>query len=102
MEDAVSKNLEISISKGRFKKIREWNRRKNYYIKQLKIDVKIYIAKLLWDKSKKNSFDVGLVKTVLLLRNEGTVGDVVVTTPLIKCLNEAGYSVDLLLTKKTA
>lgn len=102
MEDAVSKNLEISISKGRFKKIREWNRRKNYYIKQLKIDVKIYIAKLLWDKSKKNSFDVGLVKTVLLLRNEGTVGDVVVTTPLIKCLNEAGYSVDLLLTKKNS
>ncbi|PWK97487.1 ADP-heptose:LPS heptosyltransferase [Pantoea allii] len=98
----MSKNLEITIRNGRFKKLRQWNRRKNYYIKQLKIDTKVYIAKLIWDKYKKESFDVTLVKTVLLLRNEGTVGDVVVTTPLIKCLYEAGYTVDLLLTKKSS
>lgn len=98
----MSKNLEITIKNGRFKKLRQWNRRKNYYIKQLKIDTKVYIAKLIWDKYKKESFDVTLVKTVLLLRNEGTVGDVVVTTPLIKCLYEAGYTVDLLLTKKSS
>ncbi|MGG6100121.1 glycosyltransferase family 9 protein [Pantoea allii] len=98
----MSKNLEITIKNGRFKKLRQWNRRKNYYIKQLKIDTKVYIAKLIWDKYKKELFDVTLVKTVLLLRNEGTVGDVVVTTPLIKCLYEAGYTVDLLLTKKSS
>ncbi|MBK0003579.1 glycosyltransferase family 9 protein [Erwinia sp. S38] len=97
----MSKSLEISISTGRFKKIREWNRRRNYYFKKLKLNVKIYVAKILWDKWLKNEFNINSVKTILLLRNEGTVGDVVVSTPLIKCLYESGYTVDLLVTKSS-
>ncbi|BEM74057.1 LOS biosynthesis enzyme LBGB [Serratia marcescens] len=98
----MSKDLEISISSGRFKKIREWNRRRNYYLKEVKLNIKIYIAKLIWDRRRKSNFDIKAIKTVLLLRNEGTVGDVVVSTPLVKCLYESGYTVDLLLTKSSS
>ncbi|NLU16944.1 MAG: glycosyltransferase family 9 protein [Serratia liquefaciens] len=97
----MSKDLEISISSGRFKKLREWNRRRNYYFKEVKLNIKIYIAKLIWDKRRKSDFDIKAIKTVLLLRNEGTIGDVVVSTPLVKCLYESGYTVDLLLTKSS-
>ncbi|MFA4103286.1 glycosyltransferase family 9 protein [Serratia sp. IR-2025] len=98
----MHKDLDVSISTGRFRKIREWNRRRNYYFKKVKLNIKIYIAKLIWDKRRKSVFDIKSVKTVLLLRNEGTVGDVVVTTPLVKCLCESGYTVDLLLTKSSS
>ncbi|MBH2759923.1 glycosyltransferase family 9 protein [Serratia ureilytica] len=98
----MSKDLEISISSGRFKKLREWNRRRNYFFKEVKLNVKIYIAKLIWDKRRKSNFDIKAIKTVLLLRNEGTIGDVVVSTPLVKCLYESGYTVDLLLTKSSS
>lgn len=98
----MSKDLEISISSGRFKKLREWNRRRNYYFKEVKLNIKIYIAKLIWDKRRKSNFDIKTIKTVLLLRNEGTIGDVVVSTPLVKCLYESGYTVDLLLTKSSS
>jgi len=83
-------------------RLRQWNRRKNYYLKQVKINARLYIAKMLWDNRKKKAIDLTSVKTILLLRNEGKIGDLVVSTPLIKCLYEAGYSVDLLLTKATS
>lgn len=102
VEEVVSKDLEISISSGRFKKLREWNRRRNYYFKEVKLNIKIYIAKLIWDKRRKSNFDIKAIKTVLLLRNEGTIGDVVVSTPLVKSLYESGYTVDLLLTKSSS
>lgn len=96
------KDLDISISSGRFKKIREWNRKRNYYFKEVKLNIKIYIAKLIWDKRRKSFFDIKSIKTVLLLRNEGTIGDIVVSTPLVKRLSESGYTVDLLVTKSSS
>lgn len=96
------KDLDISISSGRFKKIREWNRKRNYYFKEVKLNIKIYIAKLIWDKRRKSIFDMKSIKTVLLLRNEGTIGDIVVSTPLVKRLSESGYTVDLLVTKSSS
>lgn len=98
----MHKDLDVSISTGRFRKIREWNRRRNYYLKKVRLSIKIYIAKLIWDKRRKSVFDVKSVKTVLLLRNEGTIGDVVVSTPLVKCLYESGFTVDILLTKSSS
>lgn len=98
----MNKDLKITITKGRFRKLREWNRRRNYYFKQLKLNGKIYLAKLIWDKRIRGELNVKSIKTILLLRNEGTVGDVVVTTPLIKGLSEAGYTVDLLLTTSSS
>lgn len=49
----MHKDLDVSISTGRFRKIREWNRRRNYYFKKVKLNIKIYIAKLIWDKRRK-------------------------------------------------
>ena len=98
----MSKDLDISISKGRFRKIREWNRRRNYYLKEVRLNIKVYIAKIIWDKRKKSVFDINSVKTVLLLRNEGTIGDMVVYSPLVKSLYDAGYEVDILLTKSSS
>ncbi|MBH3283821.1 glycosyltransferase family 9 protein [Serratia marcescens] len=98
----MHKDLDVSISTGRFRKIREWNRRRNYYLKRVRLSIKIYIAKLIWDKRRKSVFDVKSVKTVLLLRNEGTIGDVVISTPLVKCLYESGFTVDILLTKSSS
>ncbi|VEI69959.1 glycosyltransferase family 9 protein [Serratia rubidaea] len=98
----MKRNLDISITTGRFRKIREWNRRKNYYIKELRLNVKIYIAKLVWDKRRKSSLDINAVKTILILRTEGTIGDVVVTSPLVRRLCQEGYIVDMLLTKASS
>lgn len=95
----MNKDVRITVSKGPFKKIREWNRRKNYYLKEVKLDAKISIAKLLWDKRTKATFNPHSVKTILLVRNEGKVGDIIVSTPLIRSLHHAGYTVDLLVTE---
>lgn len=95
----MNKDVKITVSKGPFKKIREWNRRKNYYLKEVKLEAKISIAKLLWDKRTKVTFNPDSVKTILLVRNEGKVGDIIVSTPLIRSLHHAGYIVDLLVTE---
>ncbi len=95
----MNKDVRITVSKGPFKKIREWNRRKNYYLKEVKLEARMSIAKLLWDKRKKVSFEPDSVKTVLLVRNEGKLGDIIVSMPLIRSLHQAGYAVDLLVTE---
>lgn len=95
----MNKDVRITVSTGSFKKIREWNRRKNYYLKKVKLEARISIAKLLWDKRVKVSFNPDSVKTILLVRNEGKVGDIIVSTPLIRSLHQAGYAVDLLVTE---
>lgn len=95
----MNKDVRITVSKGPFKKIREWNRRKNYYLKEVKLEARKSIAKLLWDKRKKVSFEPDSVKTILLVRNEGKLGDIIVSMPLIRSLHQDGYAVDLLVTE---
>lgn len=46
--------------------------------------------------------DLTSAKTVLLMRNEGAIGDVVVDSALVKCLHKAGMTVDFLLTKSNS
>ncbi|SFO40399.1 ADP-heptose:LPS heptosyltransferase [Candidatus Pantoea varia] len=95
----MNKDTRIKISTGPFKKIREWNRKKNYYLKEVKLKARMSIAKILWDKREKVPFYPDAVKKILLVRNEGKVGDIIVSTPLIKSLHQAGYTVDLLVTE---
>lgn len=64
--------------------------------------MRVYIAKAFWDQHTRREADVGSAKTVLLMRNEGAVGDVVVDSALVKCLHESGYTVDFLLTKSNS
>ncbi|MBD8162689.1 glycosyltransferase family 9 protein [Erwinia persicina] len=98
----MTEQLAISISSGRFRKLRELNRRKNYFMKQVRLDTRLLMAKIRWDKYKKSTLDITAVKTILLIRNEGTIGDMVVYCPLVKSLHTAGYSVDVLLTKSSS
>lgn len=102
MEAIVSKGSDSAVLQGRFKKFRVWNRKRNYFFKKVKLHVKRCTAKIVWDKWSKSEFTVDTVKTILLLRNEGKVGDVVVLTPLLKCLTESGYSVDVLVTQSSS
>lgn len=95
----MNKDVRSTVSRGPFKKIREWNRRKNYYLKEVKLEARSSIAKLLWDKRTKVSFNPDSVKTILLVRNEGKVGDIIVSMQLIRSLHQAGYAIDLLVTK---
>ncbi|ROS15342.1 ADP-heptose:LPS heptosyltransferase [Raoultella sp. BIGb0399] len=64
--------------------------------------MRVYIAKTLWDNHKRNDTALSPAKTVLLMRNEGAIGDVVVDSALVKCLHESGYIVDFLLTKSNS
>lgn len=97
----MSHDLEILIKSGHFRKLREMNRRKNYFMKKVRLTIKLYAAKIVWDKYRKSTLNLKSVKTILLLRNEGTIGDMVVYSTLINCLHNAGYIVDVLLTKSS-
>lgn len=92
----------VVITTGRFRKIRTLNRRRNYFIKKMRYMTRLYIARLLWDAKNKTEPDVTTAKKVLLMRNEGAVGDVVVDTALVKCLYESGFIVDFLLTESNS
>lgn len=92
----------IEIPHGKFKKIREFNRRRNYFIKKIRTLLRVYIAKILWDSHTRSEPDLSSAKKILLMRNEGAIGDVVVDSALVKCLHESGYIVDFLLTKSNS
>lgn len=98
----MTEQLAISVSSGHFKKLRELNRRKNYFMKKVRLDAKLFVAKIIWDRYKKSTLNVDSIKTILLIRNEGTIGDTVVYSPLIKNLHTAGYEIDILLTKSSS
>lgn len=82
----------------KFNKIRELNRRRNYFTKKVRNALRVGVAKALWDRRRRQPVDLSSAKTVLLMRNEGAVGDVVVDSALVKCLHQSGYIVDFLLT----
>lgn len=92
----------IEVPAGRFRKIRTLNRRRNYFFKKLRTLLRLYIAKILWDSPARSELNLISARKVLLMRNEGAIGDVVVDSALVKCLHESGYIVDFLLTKSNS
>lgn len=98
----MMENAAVQVSPRKFKKIRELNRRRNYFIKKVRNVVRVHIAKAFWDSRTRCEADLSSAKTVLLMRNEGAIGDVVVDSALVKCLHEAGMTVDFLLTKSNS
>ena len=95
-------NTAVRVSPKKFKKIRELNRRRNYFTKRVRNALRVYIAKTLWDSPARSELDLSSAKTVLLMRNEGAIGDVVVDSALVKCLHQSGFIVDFLLTKSNS
>ncbi|MCS3434144.1 glycosyltransferase family 9 protein [Klebsiella sp. BIGb0407] len=92
----------VSFFSDGLKKIRSLNRRRNYFIKDVKSFSRIFIAKTIWDLKEKNQPDEIAIKNILLLRNEGAIGDVIVDSALVKALHDGGYAVDFLLTKNNS
>ncbi len=55
----------------KFNKIRELNRRRNYFTKKVRNALRVGVAKALWDRRRRQPVDLSSAKTVLLMRNEG-------------------------------
>lgn len=79
----------------KFATLRAWNRKRNYFMKALRMRM----AKWIWDEPVRRPFDLRAISKVLLLRNDGKIGDMIVSTSLIRELRTNGYTVDILATR---
>ncbi|MEQ5393732.1 glycosyltransferase family 9 protein [Proteus sp. fly-1013] len=71
--------------------IRRLNRQKNYFFKK----VKFLIAKFFIDPISRKSFSLKKEPKVLFLRDDNKIGDMVVSTSILRHLKNNGYSVDI-------
>lgn len=67
-------------------------------MKKIRYYSRLFIEKVFWDKKKKSAIDFSAVKSILILRNEGKIGDVIVDSGVISVLSQHGYDVDILVT----
>lgn len=89
-------NSEVkNMKKKKFAKLREWNRRRNYFMKNLRMN----IARLLFDRKKPTAFVLSDIKRVLFLRDDDKIGDMVVSTSLFREFGRAGFIIDVLAGK---
>ncbi|ROR04877.1 glycosyltransferase family 9 protein [Erwinia sp. JUb26] len=86
------------MKKKKFAKLREWNRRRNYLMKALRMNV----ARLRFDLKERKRFDFSTVKRVIFLRDDDKIGDMVVSTSLFREFGRAGYEIDVLAGKNNA
>ncbi len=84
----------MSQPQKKFAKLRQWNRRRNYYFKALRMR----LAKLCLDYRSCRPLTLDTVKKVLLLRDDGKIGDMVVSTSLLREFSVRGYIIDVLAT----
>ncbi|MFC7776084.1 glycosyltransferase family 9 protein [Pantoea sp. GCM10028869] len=81
------------------KKIRELNRKRNYFKKRLKYKIALYKATKKWHREPSVKISPSEVRTVLMIRNEGKIGDAIVSTCILRTMHEAGISIDVLAIK---
>lgn len=81
------------------KKLKEWNLRSNFAIKKIKLYLR-YLPPIILDRllARKPADINRPIKSILLIRNDA-IGDMVVTTGLIRKLSQAGYDVYVSSTK---
>ncbi|MBG3090545.1 glycosyltransferase family 9 protein [Proteus terrae subsp. cibarius] len=75
----------------KFSTLRRLNRQKNYFFKR----VKFAIAKFFIDSIYRKSFSLKKDPKVLFLRDDNKIGDMVVSTSILRQLKNNGYSVDI-------
>lgn len=85
-------------SDKKFATLRKWNRSKNYFMKSLRMRM----AKMVWDHRCKKAFSLQGIQKILLLRDDDKIGDMVVSTSVMRELSKKGYTVDVLATPKNA
>lgn len=78
----------------KFSTLRAWNRKRNYFFKA----VRMMLFRWIWDHREKKEFHLGENPRVLLLRNDGKIGDMIVSTSLIREMHKNGYTIDILAT----
>lgn len=83
------------------KKIRQLNRKRNYFIKKLKYNTNLYLAAKRWHYPCKE-FPLEKTRTILLLRNDDEIGDAIISTCMLKTLCDAGSKIDILATKENS
>lgn len=88
----------VFMKKKKFAALRALNRKRNYIVKKIRYYSRLFVEKILWDKKKKTTIDLNSIKSILILRNDGKIGDVIVDSAIIKPLSQSGYSVDILVT----
>lgn len=79
------------MSNKRFSKIRKLNRKKNYFLKK----VKFTIAKFFIDPFFRKPFSLKEYPKILFLRDDNKIGDMVVSTSILRELKKNGYSIDV-------
>lgn len=84
--------------KKKFARLRALNRQRNYLMKSLRL----HIARLILDHRTKREFAISARKSVLFLRDDDKIGDMVVSTSLFREFKRAGYVVDVLAGKNNA
>ncbi|AUZ04228.2 family 9 glycosyl transferase [Vitreoscilla sp. C1] len=74
--------------------LKKWNRKRNYALKTLKLKLKYFLPILVLNqiKAKQTIQDVSNIKKILVVRND-LIGDMVLSTPLLRNLFEHGYEV---------
>lgn len=80
-------------------KLKEWNRRRNFITKKIKLYL-YYLPPVILDRllARKAVDLTQSIKHILLIRNDA-IGDMVATTGLIRKLSQAGYKVYVSSTK---
>lgn len=83
------------MKKKKLSTLREWNRRRNYFMKEMRMD----FVRLFLDHKRPRPFDLSTGKHVLILRDDDKIGDMVVSTSLFREFHRAGFIVDVLAGK---
>ncbi|MDE1478518.1 glycosyltransferase family 9 protein [Xenorhabdus bovienii] len=80
------------MTEKKFKKLREINRNKNYFFKKLRFN----LAKIFIDKWSKKQFHLGDINKILFLRDDNKIGDMIVSTPVLRELSLNGFKLHVL------
>ncbi|PHM72725.1 glycosyltransferase family 9 protein [Xenorhabdus kozodoii] len=80
------------MNNKKLKKLREINRRKNYFLKKVKFN----FAKIFIDTWKRSEYNVDCIKKVLFLRDDNKIGDMIVSTSVFRALSENGFELHVL------
>lgn len=84
--------------KKKFSRLRALNRQRNYLIKALRL----HIARWFLDHRVKRDFILSDKRSVLFLRDDDKIGDMVVSTSLFREFKQAGYRVEVLAGKNNS
>lgn len=82
-----------------FKKIRQFNRKKNIFLKKIKLNAKLFF---LDKKSRAEPVVLPEKMDIIILCNAFGIGDAIIMTGLVNALHQHGHRITMLCEKRTA